>query len=139
MVKIKIAFKTHPLSMHGKLYFYQLEAVSLSTTPQKATFSNTLFHVSSVSDFVFFSVFEVMLSSQLFICEIRLKMLRCERGGTNSVYETPLSSCQHLLQPSISFADCWSLVKLKLQMNLDILGRSRLISMQYFPGIMNFI
>lgn len=32
-------------------------------------------------------------------------MLCCERGGTNSIYETPLSTSQHLLQPTISFAD----------------------------------
>lgn len=33
-----------------------------------------------------------MLSSQLFICKVRLKMLCCERGETNSIYEIYFSA-----------------------------------------------
>lgn len=73
---------------------------------------------SSISNLMFFSVSDLPLRScylpcsycyQLFIYKIILKILCCERGGPNSISVTPLPTSQHLLQPRISFADCWSL------------------------------
>lgn len=142
MVIIIIVLKPHPLSMHGNQYFYQLEAVSLSTTPQKATFSNTLFPVSSVSDFVFFSMFDLPLRScYLPSCSYTKLGQRCyvvkEEG------QIPFMKLHYLLLSiyfnQASALQIWSLVKLKMQLNLDILGEGRVTSMQYFSGVMNFI
>lgn len=73
---------------------------------------------SSVSDLKFFSMLDLPLRScylpcsycyQLFIYKITLKILCCERGGPNPISVTPLPTSHHLLQPRISFANCWSL------------------------------